>query len=299
MRLRLLRFTTLFCRRLSACLTSLTSSSLADIRAKRRRRLKIISLDQDISIILENEAFAAFDESSPIPPNLIDRHRASVPTASGIIADSSNYYGKSDSFSLLDALFSFMALSAAFTQLRNSQITRPWMLLTAQYMLAAVLEQFLAYGSAGREVIAEAFAYGFPNRPSKKDGLEVDEDELLIKKMFWKGEDDEAENDEKGGWRQIRNAHINIVCKSETNNVYPSEFCDQLVPPEGTTLLEHLENVEAKDFPIHTLQLAVHDFLQHLLQAQPQPLLLQVEQWSIDRLSAEQTEALLQMVVAK
>ena len=299
MRLRLLRFTALFCRRLRPCSTSLTQSSLTSVRAKRKRRLKLSSSDEDISTVLENKAFAAYDTLTPIPPVIIDRYRANVLTASGEMAGSNEWYGKPESPSLLDTLFSYIALSAAFTQLGNSQITRPWMLLTAQFMLGATLEQFLVYGATGREVIAEAFAYGCSSKLSEDDATKIDDDELIINNMFWYGHGDGAGNSEVGGWREIRSAHINSVSDPVAGCIRLTDYSDKLVPSEGTTLLEHLKDIEANELPISTLQPAIIDFLKHLLQAQPRPLLSQVEQGNVDGLTLEQSQSFLHKILLK
>ena len=181
-----------------------------NIRAARKARLKAWSSDRSISAILQSSVFAAFDGSTAAPTTLTRAFRATYLDANGKLKNSEDYYGTPKSLSLLDALPFYMALSAAFTQLRGSQITRPWMILTARYMLAAVLEQVLAFGTVGQHIIAETFAYGFHVLSDGLD-LHIDPDDLLIQNMFGRGPDDQINNGEVDDWKDIRDTHMNVV----------------------------------------------------------------------------------------
>ena len=178
------------------------------LRAARKDRLKAWSSDHTISAILQSGDFAAFDGSTTVPATLTTAFRDTFLDANGEVAK--EFYGTPKSLSLLDALPLYMALSAAFTQLRGSQITRPWMTLTARYMLAAVLEQVLAFGTVDRCVIAETFAYSF-HMPSDEPDLHINADDLLVQNMFWRGPNDDANHGEVDDWKDIKNAHMNVV----------------------------------------------------------------------------------------
>ena len=213
MRLRLLRFATLFCRRSEACSTSLQLSSLKDLRVARRERLKLWSSDPAISAILHSDVFAAFDGTMSAPVALNAACTATSTGANDETEKSEDFHGTPESLTLSDALPLYMALSAAFTQLRGNQITRPWMVLTARFMLSTILEQALVFGVVDRYVIAETFAYGF-HVPSNEGDLQIKTDDLIIRNMFWRGPDDDVNNGEIDDWKDIRNGHISVV--SET-----------------------------------------------------------------------------------
>lgn len=110
------------------------------------------------------------------------------------------------SISLLDTLPFFMSLSAAQNDMQETTITDVWMKLAAGYMAQAVAEQYLTYGSQRRELLQEAFAWGFDAECGAGEGS----DGWRINAMFW-GEDGAIE-----GWDAIRDEQLNAVRSQRT-----------------------------------------------------------------------------------
>ena len=106
--------------------------------------------------------------------------------------------------SLLETLPAFMALSAALTALQGTTITDVWMHLAAGYMVQAVAEQYLVYGSHRSSVLEEAFAWGFDAHCTAEEGS----DAWQINAMFF------GENEVVNGWDAIRDKHMLVVGSS-------------------------------------------------------------------------------------
>jgi len=167
------------------------------------------------------------------------------------------------SFSLLDTLPSFMALSAAHISPQVPNITEIWMRLAAGYMAHAVAEQYLTYNSQRPEsqVLHEAFAYwGDPD-------LDVQEgsDEWAINAMFFN-----EDNVVVAEWEDIRQEHMRA-----------------LEPGPGISLRQHLKALVAHELPLPIFEDTVVSFLEGLLLAYPKPYLAQLEASEVDGLSEE------------
>jgi hypothetical protein len=97
----------------------------------------------------------------------------------------------------LDLVPLFVALSAATRQLpgANTDINETWMRLAAEFMIQAVLEQWLVLGAKGAEKVMEAFAWGFRDVPSSEWP-----DEDIVNDMFC----EEGLLQEVEGWSNIK-----------------------------------------------------------------------------------------------
>lgn len=203
-RLRLLKFTVLFSRRLTNSETSPSRENLEGLRATLKERTAAFRSRIDITSGFD---LSCFIDELPLAPDVRRAYREQVLNAVAGTSDTLDTYGCPDSPSLLDTLHLFMALSAHYTMIQGSNVTSQWMLLAADYMVAAVLEQYLIYGACGPEPLLAAFAYGF-DMGSK---AEVGSDELAIMNMFWGGVDES----EVGEWKEIRDEHLAAVSTPE------------------------------------------------------------------------------------
>lgn len=193
-RLRLLKFTALFTKRFTPSTTSPSRSMLQRVRSKRRKQANAFRPSgEDVNGLNLPDLSKYLDLADDIPH--IKKEKFSQDT---VFPDTKL---PKPSTSLLDTLPSFMALSAAENAMQGGNVTEIWMKLAAGYMAHAVAEQYLAYGSHSRDVLEEAFNYGFDPETTAEEGT----DEWMVNAMFW-GEDEEI-----AGWYEIRDEHVNAV----------------------------------------------------------------------------------------
>ena len=280
-RLRLLKFIVMFVRRSKSREITFSQSALQALR--RRRRVEAKSFRSHID-----------DSRRPNLPRLIDYldPTNTVAIYPGRICPSPSLASNNSSavdtgfasvtLSLLDTLPAFMALSAAQTVMQEGTITDVWMHLAAGYMVQAVAEQYLVFGSKSEEVLQEAFAWGFDADCNAEDGS----DEWQINAMFF-GEDEVI-----NGWDRIRDEHI---CAVSSINGFIFRLLmsrSKLVPPEGTSLQEHLAHLLEGDLSITRFDQYILNFLTGLHLSQPRPLLIQLERGKLDGLSKQRTQEL-------
>ena len=129
------------------------------------------------------------------------------------------------SVSLIDILPQFMALSAAQNAMQETTITEMWMHLAAGFMAHAVIEQCLDYGNESRELLQEAFAWGF----DAECGAEEGSNEWQVNAMFW------GEEGVVIGWERIRDEHMHFV-SFETSSL--TVFSDATSSACPTTRIE-------------------------------------------------------------
>lgn len=197
-RLRLLKFTAMFTKRLAPEETSFRGPVLQNQRHRRQ--------EQATSYCSGNTEFAALnlpDLTIYLAP-LGDKEskKGHIDQESTAGNPSLNSYGHlQPAISLLDTIPLFMAVSAAQISIQEGTITNTWMRLAAGYMAQAVAEQYLVYGSRRRETLQEAFSWGFDPECSAEEGT----DEFQINAMFW-GTDAAID-----GWDRIRDEHVQAV----------------------------------------------------------------------------------------
>ena len=200
LRLCLLRLTCLFTRRLTRCASTPSREALRGLREGNRRRAAKYrksedSLSSDVRALLDMfDGFHLSDEQ-------IRRNRGNFLGRLGVStsASSIDHYGSLESVSLMDLLPSFILLSAArahleVTNANGGIVVQPlWMEMAAEWMLQAVLEQYLVYGRSDVEALKESFAWGFDEDLSYKTKPSEDsygDDEPLMNALFAKNASD-------------------------------------------------------------------------------------------------------------
>ena len=180
--------------------SNLSRETLIGLRTQNHVRTKDFLSHYDITIGLD---MPSTPNLQPIDAQNMQEHRHRILDNLLPTELPSDYYGSTDSLSLLDTLPLFMTLSAAQNTLQGYKITTLWMRLAARYMAEVVIEQYLIYGANGLEPLEEAFAYGFDSKNIAASGS----DDLEIINLFWGGGDE----GEIEGWEEIRRDHLCAV----------------------------------------------------------------------------------------
>ena len=159
-RLELLRFTTLFCRRLEKDDTTPTIEQLGEMRRCNASRSRIWNTDRKSS--LPDREYLMRLHTSPLSQEKLAQNRRSTLNrlygSSEIPACATGWFGTERSISLLDLLPSFMLLSAEAAP--DSVPSLRWMILAAEFMLQAALEQLSVRGETGLAGVTQAFSWG-------------------------------------------------------------------------------------------------------------------------------------------
>ena len=192
LRLRLLKFTTLFTKRESMKELKLWTQDLHSIRHFRQEKANAFRSNTYVPDLTEHLAPRE---------NLKWIKQEHVLSANGPSRRKGKDKASLPLVSLLDTLPSFMALSAAENAMQESKITETWMRLAAGYMAQAVIEQCLLYGSRSDKALKEAFAWGFDSETLADEGSE----DWIVNAMFL---DEEAEFE---SWHEIRDEHMQAV----------------------------------------------------------------------------------------
>ncbi|KAG7008988.1 hypothetical protein G7Y79_00003g008560 [Physcia stellaris] len=253
-RLRLLKFTSLFCSRFASLTIRPSKKIIKRLRDSSTQRRKSSNFGNRLADTIETEGAAQ-------GVNTTDSRDSGMRT-------STNIYGPDHPISLIDTLPSFMALSAAQSVLQKQPVSVLWMRLAAGYMAHAALEQSLLRGVRLTDAVKEAFAWSYDPDLSAEQGT----DEWAINAMFC----DQEEEAEVLGWNDVKYEHIRTI-----------------MPPDGRSLQEHANELLAKELPIDALVERLLSFIEGMLKAQPKPLYTQLELGKVDGLSQRQTQALL------
>ncbi|KAF2433811.1 hypothetical protein EJ08DRAFT_694290 [Tothia fuscella] len=205
-RLRLLKFSTLYGRRLSANATTPLPAELEALRQTHRRRA-----EEWWDAALPSQGNFA----DPVFQDRLPRSERRTSTTS---------LDHSESTALADLVPMFVALSAARSELQDTDaanITTQWMELAGEFMLQAALEQCLVYGTGSASKLREIFSWGWRPSPTQVAW----DDERTVNHMFC----EEGRAREVEGWAKIRR-----------------EYVEMLTPPQGVPLLTHLQNLTAQ-----------------------------------------------------
>lgn len=190
LRLRLVKFTTLYGRRLTQSSTTPSSADLDALRRTHRRR-----------------ADEWWDDSDGSPQQASFQHPVQLPerrSATDVLANT-------ECISLSDLVPIFIGLSAARSNMMmnaHSNITETWMHLAGQFMLQAALEQCFNYGHVSPEKLREIFSWGWKkNMPSSW------QDEHSVNSMFFDLDqyDEDGSRREVPGWKEIRHSYFKMV----------------------------------------------------------------------------------------
>ena len=275
-RLRLLKFTSLFCTRFASLAIRPSKKIIKSLRNSNLQRRKLANFGDRLTDTIDSESAAQ-------GVNTTDSKGSESRT-------STNIYGPGHPISLIDTLPSFMALSAAQSVLQKQPVSVLWMRLAAGYMAHAALEQSLLRGVRLTEAVKEAFAWSYDPGLSAEQGT----DEWAINAMFC----DQEEEAEVLGWNDVKYEHIRTVSGlglslllyrgTQAYNLHL-----QIMPPDGRSLQEHANELLAKELPIGALVERLLSFIEGMLKAQPKPLYTQLELGKVDGLSQRQTQAIL------
>ena len=197
-RLRLLKFTAMFTKRLAPEEATLPSPILQDLQHQRRTQAIPFRSGNTGLAYLEASNFSGY--LAPIDDIEVKKERMDHGITIG------NQRSKTHdlfqpAISLFDTIPLFMAVSAAQISMQEGTITDTWMRLAAGYMAQAVAEQYLIYGSQRQEIFQEAFSWGFDPDCKAEEGS----DDFQINAMFW-GVDAVVD-----GWDGIRDEHARAV----------------------------------------------------------------------------------------
>lgn len=268
LRLRLVKFTTLFGRRSTQSATTPSSADLEALRQTHRRR-----------------AAEYWDSSS----DGSDRESAFQHRQSSERRSATQYRATRDSIALSDLVPMFIGLSAARSNMDMStrEITTQWMHLAGQFMLQAALEQCLLYGQCPAEKLREIFSWGW-----KEDISASWQDEQSVNDMFFDMDqyDEDGSRREVKGWKEIKMGYFKMVSISDGRNGTPTDKI-QLKPTDGIDPVRHLRRVQGR-FPLHDFENSLLLFLEALQLEQEEPFLTQLENNTVPGMSPKDMASL-------
>ncbi|KAK0928554.1 hypothetical protein LTR29_017377 [Friedmanniomyces endolithicus] len=297
-RLLLLKLAALFTQRLTRNPSTPSPTSLIQLRETNHVRAR----DWLSTVTTQNLPGMPIDANMLLhSPENLDRNRAHVLHSLDLPAEDEAYedayYGTADSVAYLDLLPLFVQVSAARNAMMDpSGLTDAWMRMAAEFMLQAVLEQYLVFGSRGAEVIEEAFAWGLRAADGQRmevDGEEVDE----VNDMFT----DAVYETEVEEWADIKKAYLAELLppadekqakSSKDTPLIPSSDDGSSVTSPAFDFVPRLEKA-AEKYPIAAFETHVLGFLEALAQSIPEPVLVQLEKGQLDGMSKESTQEFL------
>ncbi|TID14252.1 hypothetical protein E2P81_ATG09130 [Venturia nashicola] len=252
LRLRLVKFTTLFGRRSAQSATTPSVADLEALRQTHRRRA---------TDYWDSSSDGSFQESA-------FQHRQPSERRSA-----TQYRATTDSIALADLVPMFLALSAARSNMDMStrEITTQWMHLAGQFMLQAALEQCLLYGQCPEEKLREIFSWGW-----KEDISTSWQDEQSVNDMFFDMDqyDEDGSRREVKGWREIKMSYFQM-----------------LKPTDGVDPVRHLRRVQGC-YPLHDFENSLLLFLEALQLEQEEPSLTQLENNNVPGMTSEEMVSL-------
>ncbi|OQO01655.1 hypothetical protein B0A48_12692 [Cryoendolithus antarcticus] len=267
-RVLLLKFVTLYVRRLTRNASSPTPDALKALRVQNQQRA-VAWIGSAERAPTHGRNVESFDQDLPRPLEDLERDRADILNSLNAPAEDEAYedafYGTSGSLALLDLLPLFMELSAMRNRISESTLTLQWMELAGSFILQACLEMYCIRGASGSDAIDEAFAWGFRSNTSTAtdDVREVDD-------MFESG--DEA--GEVQGWAEVKQRYLNELTTRSSDH--------------GISLVAHVEKLAAKH-PVAALHRKLLHFLNALDASMSPPVLAQLETGTLEGFTREQT----------
>ncbi|KAA6409059.1 MAG: hypothetical protein FRX48_07403 [Lasallia pustulata] len=267
-RVRLLQFSVLFIRRSTArtstAITATATSDSTTLPALRELRVRNRARSQ---VYLSHRPDARDIDAGVLLSSRPPMAEAALGTS--LCSTSPALYASPTSVSLLDTLPAFMALSAIQNAMSESDITTLWMDLAARFMAQAALEQYVGYGAKEPDVLLDAFAWGYDASSAASEGS----DDWEVNIMF------SVEEGEVPEWARIRKHYIGM-----------------LLPPADMPLHTHFQKLLDGDLSPSVFQNLIAQFLDRLLDHQPEPLLVQLEKGRVEGLSGAQTQRLKRSV---
>lgn len=204
-RSRLLQFILLFTHRLNHDKTWTNVDSLNEIRAQNKNRGYYWSHSASHSPALRN----SFDTQRefPLSDGALAENRHELASALDIPQDRRRWVTDLEGTPSLHCLLPlFVELTAARANLDDEWLpTKEWLHLAGQFMLQAVVEEYLRNGAYGDESFNTIFAFGCP-------GVDISNDESTdIKAMRTVFCDQGNPHDQVHGWAKTKRQYINEV----------------------------------------------------------------------------------------
>jgi hypothetical protein len=206
LRLRLLRFVTLFTRRFTENNTSMPSDELEALRQGNLERAREYWAGVERPNL--NDGFKNLRSTS----EQLEHNRSRFATRLRLPQSSSGFYGHAESMSLLDLLPLFLSLSAAHAaHFNQANISDSYMTLAASFMMHATMEQYFVCGARGACALLQSFAWGWKAIPGSSWN-----EEGLVNRMFR----DEDLQQEIEGWAEKRDGYFAVVRNRSTSCIY-------------------------------------------------------------------------------
>ncbi|KAF1956581.1 hypothetical protein CC80DRAFT_61017 [Byssothecium circinans] len=257
-RSRLLQFSLLFSHRLNHDQTWTTEESLNSVRALNRKRGTFWRSHTAHAPALGQP----FDPSSefPLADGALAENRNDLACSLGQQADQRRWVTDLEGTPSLHCLLAlFIELTAARVELGDWEPSDGWMDLAGQFMLQAVIEEYLFNGAYGEEPFNTIFAFGCPSTPrTPEDGTDIQ-----AMRMLFCAEGNPRE--QIAGWSDIKQRYIN-----------------ELLPKQGqpTSYLRSIEGARDR-FAYNEFEANLLSFLKHLHEGLAKPDLIQVEEGRI------------------
>ncbi|KAH7138297.1 hypothetical protein B0J11DRAFT_11867 [Dendryphion nanum] len=258
-RSRLLQFLLLFTHRLNHEETWTNEESLNEIRAQNKARGLYWEHCTDHSPALRNPFDTA--KNFPLSDGALAANRQELASALDMPSDKRRWVTDVEGTPSLHCLLPlFVELTAARVSLSDGWApTEEWLHLAGQFMLHAVIEEYLRNGAFGPESFNTIFAFGCPGtEPRPDEGSDVE----AMRSLFC---DDDNPHKQIHGWSRLRRQYIN-----------------ELLPQPGSSIssLQAIRQAQEK-FPYPRFESQVLDYLRYLHAGLVKPDLVQVEEGRI------------------
>jgi hypothetical protein len=203
-RSRLLQFVLVFSHRLNHEKTWTTAESLNEIRAQNKKRGSYWQQRTSHAPALRQQ----FDVSSefPLSDGALAENRHELASALDMPIDRRRWVNDVEGTPSLHCLLPlFVELTAARVNLGDWVTSHEWSHLAGQFMLQAVLEEYLRNGAFGAEPFETIFSFGCPGtQPADDDGTDIE----AMRKLFCT---EESPHEQVHGWAKTRRQYINEV----------------------------------------------------------------------------------------
>lgn len=257
-RSRLLQFALLFSHRLNHDKTWTSEESLNELRAQNRKRGSYWQQYTAHAPALP-QAFDTLSEF-PLSDGALAENRHELASSLGQSQDRRRWVTDVEGTPSLHCLLPlFMELTASRAMVGDWMPDAGWMELVGQFMLQAVIEEYLQNGAYGEESFNTIFAFGCPGSARRPDeGTDIH----AMRSLFSVEGNPREEID---GWSSIKRRYIN-----------------ELLPSQGspTSFLQAMERAQDR-FSYVEFEKSMLSFLKYLHTGLVKPDLVQVEQGEI------------------
>ncbi|KAF2675919.1 hypothetical protein K458DRAFT_323446 [Lentithecium fluviatile CBS 122367] len=258
-RSRLLQFALLFSHRLNHDKTWTSEESLNELRAQNRKRGYYWQHYTAHAPALRQP----FDTPSefPLSDGALAENRHELASSLGQPQDRRRWVTDVEGTPSLHCLLPlFVELTEARVMLGGWSPAEGWMDLVGQFMLQAVIEEYLQNGAYGEEAFNTIFAFGCPGSARRPDeGTDIQ----AMRTLFCVEGNTREQID---GWSRVKRRYIS-----------------ELLPGQGspTSFLQAMERAQER-FPYVEFEKKILSFLKYLHNELVKPDLVQVEQGQIN-----------------